>query len=214
MAEEGAEQRLVALQRAGVPMSQGGQFWGFEGGPIGEGVHFQIAPGVLDRIEFGCVGRQEKSMQVMDAGNQLHRPFGTVGIEAIPNQHTRFLQFLVQMVEETDDLAGADLSLGMQAKVKPHPVSTRGDAQGREGRYLLQTTPALNQHRRLAPRLPTAADQRPHQQAGFIEENQPSVQSASFFLRAGQVCLIHRRIPSSSRSIARRAGFCGLQPSA
>jgi hypothetical protein len=181
VAEEGAEQELVALQRAGVPMSQRGQFCGFEGRPIGKGIHFQIAPGVLDRIEFGGVGRQEKSMQVMDAGNELHRPFGAVGIEAIPNQHTRTFQFLVQVAEETDDLAGANLSLGMQAKVKPHPVSRRGDTQSREGCYLLQPTPALNQPRRLAPRLPTAADQRPQQQAAFIEENQPGLQPVGFF---------------------------------
>ena len=119
-------------------------------------------------------------MPVIDTFNELRRPLGAVGIEAIPEQQPRPVQFLVQMAEETDDLPGADLGLGMQAKVKPHPVAAGSHAQGREGRYLLQMTPALNQHR-LAPRLPTAAEQRPYQPAAFIEENQPGVQSARPF---------------------------------
>ena len=117
------------------------------------------------------------------------------------------------MAEKTDDLRSADLGLGVQTKIKPRDISAGRHAQGSNRRYLLQTTPPLNQYRRLAPRLPTAADQRSHEQTAFIEENQPGVQAVGFFLRAGQVCLIQRWIPSSSRSIARRVGFCGLQPS-
>ena len=153
-------------------------------------------------------------MQVIDTFDKLGRPLRSVGIEAIPDQQAGAAQLLVQMPEETDDLEGGDVGLGMQAKVEPHPVSAGRHAQGRDGRYLLQRTPPLHQHRRLPPGLPTTAHQRPHQQAAFIEENQPGVQSARFFLRAGQVCLIHWWMPSSSRSIARRVGFCGLQPSA
>jgi hypothetical protein len=62
-------------------------------------------------------------MQVMDAGNELHGALRSVGIEAIPDQHARPLQFLVQMAGETADLRGADLSLGMQAKVKPRAIA-------------------------------------------------------------------------------------------
>jgi hypothetical protein len=164
-----------------MPMGHGGQRRGFEGGSIGEGVHFQIAPGVLNRIEFGCVGRQEESMQVMDAGNELRRPLGAVGIEAIPDQHTRPLQLLVQMAEEAGDLRSADLGLRVQAEIKPRDISAGRHAQGGNGRDLLQTTPVLNQNRRLAPRLPTTADQRFHEQAAFIEENQPGVQTVGFF---------------------------------
>jgi len=151
-------------------------------------------------------------MQVMSAGDELRGAFGAVGIEAIPDQHVRALQFLVQMTEKGDDLHAADLGLGVQAKVKPRAIAAGRHRQGGDGRYLLQISPPLHQHRRLAPRLPTPADQRPHEQAAFIEENQSGVQPVGFFLRVGQVCLIQRRIPSSSRSIARRAGFCGLPP--
>ena len=153
-------------------------------------------------------------MQVMEAGDEVRRPFGPVGIEAIPDQHARPLQFLVEVAEEVNDSCGTDLGLGMQAKVEPRAIAAGRHRQGCNGRYLSQMTPPLNQHRRLAPRLPTAANQWPHQQPAFIQEDQPGVQPVGFFLRAGQVCLTQRRISSSSRSTARRAGFCGLQPSA
>ena len=151
-------------------------------------------------------------MQVREAGNELRGTFSAVGVEAILDQHARPLQFLVQMAEEADDARGSDVGLGMQAKVKPHAIAVRRHRQGRKGGNLLEMTPPLHQHRRLSLRLPTAADQGCHEQAAFIEENQPGVQSAGFFLRAGQVCLTHCRMASSSRSTARRVGFCGLQP--
>jgi hypothetical protein len=119
VAEEGAEQRLVRLQRAGGPVSQGSQLLGFEGGPIGEGVHFQIAPGVLDGVEFGRVGRQEESMQLIDTFNELGRAFGSVGIEAIPNQQAEPRQLLVRMPEESDDLEGGDVSLNSRLALPP-----------------------------------------------------------------------------------------------
>jgi len=213
MAEEGTEQGLVGLHRPGVPMSHGGQLCNFESGTIGEGVHFQIGPEVLDRVEFRRVSGQEEWVQMIGTFHKVSRAFGAVGVEAIPEQYAGPLQFEAQVAQEANDLSGADLSLRVKAKVKSHSVSAGGHAQTSQGRYLFQTTPALDQHRRPSPGLPTAAHQRPHQQAAFIEENQPGVQPVRFFLRAGQVCLIHFRISSSSRSTARRAGFWGLQPS-
>jgi hypothetical protein len=53
------EQRLVHLQGACMPMSRGGEVFNFEGGPIGQGIHFQITPSVFDGVKFGCVGRKK-----------------------------------------------------------------------------------------------------------------------------------------------------------
>ena len=212
--EEGTKPRLVSLQRPGVAAGQGSQFRSCECRSVREGVHFQIAPGVLDGIEFRGVGRQEESMQMMKAGDELRGAFGAVGVETVPNQQAGLPQFLVQVAEESNDLVAADVGLGMQAKVKSHAVAARRHGQGGDGRYLLQMSPALDQHRCPAAGLPTAANQRRHEKAAFVEENQPGVQPMGFFLRAGQVCLTQPWMASSSRSTARRAGFCGLQPSA
>jgi hypothetical protein len=120
-------------------------------------------------------------MQMIGTFDKVPRVFGAVSVEAVPEQHAWPLQFGVQVAQEADDLPGADLSLRVKAKVKPDSVSAGGHAQSSQGRYLFQTTPALDQHRRPSPGLPTAAHQRPHQQAAFIEENQPGVQSVRFF---------------------------------
>src|SRR5271169_3600386 len=157
--EEGTEQRFVPLYSAGRSTGHGGQLLGFEGGPIGQGVHLQIAPGVLHRIEFGSVGGQEESVQVMKAGNELRCTFSAVGIETVPNQQAGLPQFLVQIAEESNDLVAADVGLGMQAKVKSHAVATGRHGQGGDGRYLLQMSPPLDQHRCPATGLPTAANQ-------------------------------------------------------
>ena len=51
---------------------------------IGEGVHFQIGPDVLDRVEFRRVSGQEEWMQMIGTFHKVSRAFGAVGIEAIP----------------------------------------------------------------------------------------------------------------------------------
>ena len=196
-----------------MPVSSSGEIFNLKCRPVRQGIHFQIAPDVLDRVEFRRVGRQEEGMQLIGTFEKAPRTFGAVGVEAIPEQHARALQFLVQMPEEAHHLPGADLGVGMETKIEPHVITAGRHTERRQGGYLPEVTTPLKQHRSLAPRLPAATHQRFHQQAAFVEENQPGVQPVRFFLSAGQVCLIHCRIPSSSRSTARRAGFCGLQPS-
>jgi hypothetical protein len=139
--EEGTKQRLVSLQRPGVSAGLGSQFRSFECWSVSEGVHFQIAPGVLDGIEFRGIGRQEEGVQVMKPGDKLRGAFSSVGIETVPNQQAGLAQFLVQIAEESDNLVAADVGLGMQAKVKSHAVATGRHGQDGDGRYLLQMSP-------------------------------------------------------------------------
>lgn len=75
MPEEGTKQRLVSLQRPGVSTGEGSQFGSLDGRLVSEGVHFQIAPGVLDGIEFRGIGRQEEGVQVMKAGDEWKKRY-------------------------------------------------------------------------------------------------------------------------------------------
>jgi hypothetical protein len=179
--EEGTKQRLVSLQHPGVSAGQGSQFRSFECRSVSEGVHFQIAPGVLDGIGFRGIGRQEEGVQVLKAGDELRGAFSSLGIETVPNQQAGLPQFLVQIAEESNDLVAADVGLGMQATVKVHAVAAGRHGQGGNGRYLLQMSPALDQHRCPATGLPTAANQRRHAKAAFVEENKPGIQPPGFF---------------------------------
>ena len=116
---------------------QGSQFQSFECRLVSEGVHFQMAPGVLDGIEFRGIGGQEEGVQEMKTGDELRGAFSSVGIEAVPNQQAGLPQLLVQRAEETNDLVAADVGLGMQAKVKSHGIAAGRHSQGGDGGYLL-----------------------------------------------------------------------------
>lgn len=52
-----------------------------------------------------------------------------------------------------------------------------------------------------------------HQEAGFVYEDDRRPATCGVFFTEGQSSRTQRRISRSSRSAARRAGFCGLQPS-
>ena len=57
---------------------------------------------------------------------------------------------------------------------------------------------------------------KPHRERkrGFVNEDQPGFQARGVFFTWGQSDLTQVAIAVSSRSRARRVGFCGLQPKA
>ena len=107
-------------------------------------------------------------------------------------------------------MSGVDVGVGMEAEVKPALLAAQ--AQDGDDGDLLMMHAALQQQRCLPPRRPAAAHQRGHQKAAFIEKHQPGIQEAGFFLMALQVWRIQWPTAFSSRSMARRWGFWGLQP--
>src|SRR5206468_5943890 len=85
-------------------------------------------------------------------------------------------------------------------------VIRQGDEVGRP------VTADVPQHRGPSARAPRASHHGQQEQPAFVDEDEPRSQAVGFFLMRGQSCLIQRRIPSSSRSQARRMGRCGVQP--
>src|SRR5947199_337888 len=69
-------------------------------------------------------------------------------------------------------------------------------------------------HRSFAARSPGPAVYRLQQEARFIEKHDGSLLLSSLFLMRGQVRFRHRWMATSSRSMARRCGFCCVNPSA
>ncbi len=83
------------------------------------------------------------------------------------------------MTQEGDDLLGVDVGVGMEAEIKLAPAAEQTQ-DGAHGDLLLMLA-ALQQQRCLPLRRPTAAHQRDHQKAAFIEKHQPGVQATGFF---------------------------------
>ena len=70
----------------------------------------------------------------------------------------------------------------------------------------------LVNHRGTPPRSPSGANRRALRKTGFVQEDQPSIQARSVFFTRGQRYRAHPAMAFSSRSLARRAGRCRLQP--
>lgn len=209
---ERTKKPLFSLDGAAVTSGDSCQGINIKEWPICQRVHFQIGPDVLHRVEFGSIGRKKGDVQIggcVDEGSHLPGP---VGGQAVPDQYNRLTQFPEEVAKKLDHQRSIDIGVRMQPKIQPNSIATRIDAESGNGGDFLVSSGPLVQHRRMPARVPAAANQGRHQQAGFVEENEVRFQSAGFFLMRGHSCFIHRWMHTSSRSIARRVGFWGLHP--
>ena len=105
-----------------------------------------------------------------------------------------------------------DVGVAVQAEVRAHPVPLRRDAQRADHAHFAMRAGALAHDGRCAVRRPATPDQWRRQKRGFVEEDQPGFQARGVFFTRGQSDLTQAATAVPSRSRARRAGFCGLQP--
>jgi len=209
--QEPAQQRRLALCGAGGTASAPSQAVQIEGRIVGEPIGFHVGPQVFDRIEFGSIGREVLKM-CRAGGRAFIDQLTQMSSEAIPDQHDRAVQLALQMLEEVHDPHGVDVVLGKHTKVQRQPIACRRDAQRRDRRDFLVSARTLPHHRGVSPQAPGATYQRGHQQARFVQKDDSSSQAGSVFFTRGQSCSIQARMRCSSRSTARRVGFCGEKP--
>lgn len=212
MDEEGIQEGGFSLQ--GPSVAAGGACEGrqIEMRRVGQRIGFQVAPGELDRIQIGGISRQEIGLGIRARGQELSGSAGAMGVEAIPQQQPGSWEFAIEVAQKRQHVPGLDVGVGVKAEIKPPLVAALAQ-DGNHGNFLVMHA-ALQQQGRLSARRPTAANQRSHQEAAFIEKDQPGIQLAGFFLTADQVERIHWRTVFSSRSMARRCGFWGVKPKA
>lgn len=117
-----------------------------------------------------------------------------------------------EIAQEGGEPRRIDVVVRPDREVEAHASAAGRHGQRADHRDLLPVASALSQDRRLAARGPSPAHERRQQNAALVEEDDVGVQALGFLLMRGQSTLIQRRITVSSRSRARRSGFCGLQP--
>ena len=171
-----------------------------------ERVLFHPSPQSLVRVEFGSVGWQtigpQPGVMLLDRRPGFSRP---VRVQPVPEQEDRAGYPAQQVADEADEFGAGD---GTPHQMK---VSVRVRGNGRDGRQF-RPVEAMIENGRLPLRGPGLAGCGQQGEAALVQENHRGVQRAGFFFKRGQVCFTQCWMAASSRSLARRAGFCQLQP--
>ena len=171
-----------------------------------ERVVFHPGPQPLVGIQFRGIGRQTIHPEPGVMGFERRpRLFRAVGVQTVPEQEDPAWNPVQQVADEGDDLGAGDRA--------PHQteIGVRVRRDRRDGRQL-RPVEAVVEKRRLASRGPGFARRRQQREAALVDKDQRGLQALGFFFKRGQVCFTQRWMAASSRSRARRAGFCQLQP--
>lgn len=182
--------------------------------PVGKGILFQVAPDIFHGIEFGSIGRKERTLQTLGRADVALNDFGPMGGQIVPYHHDRFGQLGLELVEEIPGGHRIDIGIRVQLEGQEHVVGARRPTEGGDDRDFSMGAGPLKKKRCVTPGAPRPADQGGHQEPGFVDEGNPGSRPFGFFLSAGQTVLTHPSIRSSFRSRARRSGFWGLHPNA
>lgn len=173
----------------------------------------QMGPEVFHGVEFGRVGWHVFHCQPRSLLSQIGLDVtASMRRQPVPQQDRLSpAKMMLQSPQVIEDLWLLDRA-GVKSQAKPDPTSRRRGYQAGNGRQPFPVE-GHDHDRCVSPRSPCASHRRTLGKAAFVQENQPCVRVAGFFLIRGQRYFSHRRMVASSRSRARRSGRWQLQPS-
>jgi len=172
---------------------------------IGNLMVLEISPHILNRIEFGRIGRQPLHQQSPSGpGDILFNQPTAVNRCAIPQNQYFSADMALQVMQELKDLEAFDAAR-MNLKVE---APLRQAANDREA----FPVEGLLQHRRLSAPRPSPRPRGTRAQSAFVDEDDGSPLLAGLFFKAGQITRFQRRMAGSLRSTARRSGRWQLKP--
>ena len=187
----------------------------FRGREIGEWVHLGVAPDQLDGIEFGGVAGQQVGV---DAVTMPREPsaHGSAAMrrQPVPDEIDGSAPATRELLEEAQNGLAVVIGIGQHPEIAAHPMPLGRDRERRDHRDLAPRPAALWEDRGHPARRPGAPHERAHQETRFVAEDERRPATGSVFFTRGHSPCTHRRIATASRSMARRAGFCGLKPNA
>ena len=215
MCDERAQPGLVGGDRAECGLGLMHKLVEFRGREVGERVHLGVAPDQFDGIEFGGVPGQQVGVYAaaMRREPSAHGS-AAMGGQPVPDEVDWTALAARELPEEVQDGLAVVIGIRQQAEVAADPVAARRDRECRDHRDLAPRPAALWENRGHPARRPGAPHQRGHQETRFVAEDERRPPTGSVFFTRGHSTCTHRRIAASSRSMARRAGFCGLKPNA
>ena len=152
-------------------------------------------------------------MKIWRPANKLMNFISSMRQEAIPYDKGRGFELPVQLVKKCPNMRGIEVIIRKKPEIKPYMFSLRRDTQSCYCRNFFVRASSLKQDGCFATQRPCPTNDRSHKQAAFVYEDNKGFKPRCFFLMRGHSSFIQRLISFSSRSLAIRWGFCGVQPS-
>ncbi len=115
------------------------------------------------------------------------------------------------MPEKQADFHVPDI-VGVEVAVESQALTSRADRYSGDDRHLVAAVP-MAVYGPLPTRGPGPEEVRDQEEPGFVNEDDVGAQPCGVFFTRDQVFCFQSSMATSSRSTARRSGFCGLQPS-
>ena len=193
---------------AGCP----GEVIGISGPQVRQGIALEVAPEHFYGVEFRRISREEERMDPIGSLEEAGNALGSMRLGAIPDDEERLLELAHEATQKPQDPSSRDIGLRIHGKVKSYPLPSRRGGQCSNHRDFPMATPLMVEDGGLTTWCPGPADQGGQQEAALVDKDDVGLQSAGFFLISGHSTRTQRRMAFSSRSRARRSGFCGLHP--
>ena len=202
---------MIAGDPSGVAPGSARKLPGIGGGVVRQRIHLQVRPEHFHRVQLRSVGWKERCVDGTAALAKLP-PGRSMHVQPIPYDDDRRPELTAKVPEKGKNVRGDNVLIGKKRKVKSHPVSSRRYGECRNHRDALTGPCALIENGGVPDRRPGATNQRSHQKPALIQEDQSGLQPPGVFFTRGHSVCTQPRIAASSRSRARRWGFCGLKP--
>jgi len=212
----GSQEVLIVVNRLQFAVDIVVQRDGVGRGGIAQPTVLQPTPQWLDWVQHGCIGRQ--SLQGQSRIESLQRLVNRISLmhrSAVPNNDQSFRNLPHQRFQEDGDSLVVEVFVDQGLIHQPQrPASPWRPRQSACNRDLFSMLAALLQNRSLPARRPSAANQRGHQKATFVDKNHTDSLGQRFFLIRCHSFPSHAAMTSGFRSRGTRSGFCGEKPRA
>lgn len=198
---------LEGMKRRIEPLVEGIQIIG----PTIREAGLGIRPDAFVRIELGRVGRKKLEVETRVAAAQFANRRALVDRSIVEDGNHVASQMTQHVTEEVAHLGLADV-VAVAAEVESHPTADRADRQSRDHRETIVPV-VVGNLRGLSAGRPGPPKVRNQEEPRFVDEDEVRLPALGVFFTCGQRVRFQRSMRSSSRSSARRSGFCGLSPS-
>lgn len=166
---------------------------------------FPVPPDVLDRVEFGSVGREPFEFDAVAVGSdEVSDEHAAVGAQPVPDDEELSREMAHEMLQELDDALLIDCAV-MELEVEIPPGNARDHRESIPVEVELED-------RSLAARCPGAAAMWPFAQPALVDEDDRPAFSRGVFFTLGHSTFFQCAIAFSSRSRAFPVGRWQLQP--